>query len=248
MSKRRKHLGLAVLTALTAGCVAASLSEGGLGADCRKPPWYPDRPPSGVGVQSCADERSFRFVIGSGKPASNDELNAFLNAHREEFHAVDGVFGSGQGVCCSEDVDHHEKLSELCISFDLLLCTTSLPDFIAKLQTIQASDTDLAARSIRVAVRLGGLTEPRCQADDPECGPIPYQQGETRPVPDPRRPLGPLPADEKACAHDGECVANGCGNDCDHWSIAGLPGTCPLLSELQGAFCGCVQDRCAWFK
>ena len=47
--------------------------------------------------------------------------------------------------------------------------------------------------------------------------------------------------------HDGECVANGCGNEGDHWTLGGAAGTCPHILALDCAFCGCVEQRCAWF-
>ena len=58
----------------------------------------------------------------------------------------------------------------------------------------------------------------------------------------------PPRADAKACSYDGECVLNGCGNECDHWTDGAAAGKCPLILKLQGAYCGCVESQCAWFN
>ena len=249
MSRWGTQLGLAVITALAAtGCVAPSLSEHGVSDDCREPPWFPRPAPDGVRAESCADGRSFRFVLGSGPFATESETHTFLDAHRDELHAIEGLHGSGLGVCCREDLDDPRRLQDPCVSLDVLLCTTSLPEVVDTVRGMQARDATVARRSLRVSVALSGLTEPRCRAEDPNCGPIPYQERAPGPVPESRTPVPSGPAENEPCAHDGECVTDGCGNACTHWTSAGLAGTCPLLGELVGAFCGCAQDRCQWFK
>jgi hypothetical protein len=187
----------------------------------------------------------FRFVVGSGTPASDALQDQFVKAHMDELFAIDGiVLGGGSGLCCFED---KPDPGESCVVFALRLCATPLAEFIDKLQAIQARDKSVADRSLRVSVELQGDTGPRCAPEAADCGPVPYEPTKAPAVPESRTPVDPFPSDAKACAYDGECVINGCGNECDHWTRGGMAGTCPYLTNLEDAFCGCVQERCAWF-
>ncbi|MEZ4410167.1 MAG: hypothetical protein R3A52_27370 [Polyangiales bacterium] len=54
---------------------------------------------------------------------------------------------------------------------------------------------------------------------------------------------------QQAVSHDGECAIGGCGNRCGSWQAPRRAGTCEGYSELdEGAFCGCVEGRCAFFQ
>jgi hypothetical protein len=213
-------------------------------ADCLEPPWTPDGSSSGLRVSQCADERVYRLVLGDGSPASGKAEERFLNAHRDAFHAVDGIVSSGYGLCCFEDEVDQDAL---CLAFGLRLCSTPLPDFIDVVRKLQAADDGVAGHSLRIAVELQGPSEPRCDASDDDCGPIPYSDQGAQTPPKTRSPVYPPKPDSLPCSHDGECVVNGCGNECDQWTLGGAPGQCPYITELEGAFCGCVEDRCAWF-
>jgi hypothetical protein len=148
-------------------------------------------------------------------------------------------------LCCG--VEDEYVPDESCLVFDLRLCSTSLPEFIDVVRKLQAADDSVSAHSLRVAVTLQGPTEPRCKASDDACGPLPYSDQGAQTPPKTRNPVDPVKRDSLACSYDGECVANGCGNECDHWTLGGAPGACPYIGKLEGAFCGCVEDRCAWF-
>ena len=52
-----------------------------------------------------------------------------------------------------------------------------------------------------------------------------------------------------ACAHDGECNLNGCGNVCNSYRFGPMVTNCfgdESLDEAQ--FCGCVQGECGFFR
>ena len=244
------RVGLTWLAATMAvGCIETgppSAAASGVGSDesCRRPPWFPSPAPRGVRAVTCKDDRSVRFVLGSGAPATDADAERFLEAHRDALHAIEGLDGSGFGTCCSEDA---VKPNEQCISLDLRMCSTPLPELIEQIQVMQAGDGSLTRRALRVSVRLNGLTGPRCKADEANCGPIPYAR-HTLPVPEVRMPFRMSPSSGESCTHDGECIADGCGNECVHWTEAGGAGTCPFVTALENSFCGCAQSRCDWFR
>jgi hypothetical protein len=213
-------------------------------ADCLEPPWTPDGSSPGLHVSQCEDERVYHLVVGDGSPASGEAEEHFLNAHRDEFHAVDGIVSSGYGLCCNEDkVDQ----DELCLAFGLRLCSTPLPEFIDVIRKLQAADDSVADHSLRISVGIEGPTDPRCKESDDACGPLPYSDKGAQTPPKARTPVDPVKRDALACSYDGECVVNGCGNECDQWTLGDAAGTCPYIAKYEGAFCGCVEDRCAWF-
>jgi hypothetical protein len=57
-----------------------------------------------------------------------------------------------------------------------------------------------------------------------------------------------LPEDEGECASDAECMENGCGNHCTAASAEPFVGTCEYAPHLDYASCGCVSERCRWFR
>jgi hypothetical protein len=213
-------------------------------SDCHQP-HYP-KTVAGVQLSMCKDGSSFHFVLGNGKPASDQQEDSFGQAHIPEFFAINGIVAAGgTGLCCIED---KADPGTFCMPFSLRLCTTPLPAFIDKLRAIQAHDDRVSNRALRVSVELQGLTGPRCEGEASDCGPVPYDADRAPAVPETRVPVDPLPTDGPACAHDGDCVVNGCGNECDHWTLGGAAGTCPYLTKLADAYCGCVDERCAWFQ
>lgn len=250
--------GIATVIAFASGCANHSPDEAAQGegaqreltvpkdrADCLEPPWTPDGSSSGVRVTQCKDERIYRVVLGNGDPVSDEVQEHFLDAHRDELHAMDGVVGSGWGLCCG--VEDEYVPGESCLTFDLRVCSTPLPDFIEKVRALQAADSDVAKHSIRVAVTLQGPTSPRCASNDDDCGPLPYSDKGAQTPPTKRTLVDAPKPDSERCSQDGECVINGCGNECDYWTLGGEAGACPYISKYEGAFCGCVEDHCAWF-
>ena len=229
--------------------VSASPIANAESEDCLKPPWLPAKLPAHVQASQCKqDERTFRFTLGGGAPASDDAENTFLDDYREDFHAVDGIVSSGHGFCCGEDVKEGPPPNSLCIVFGLRLCSTSLSEFVNLVRELHANDDALANRSLRISVSLEGLTGPRCEQGDADCGPVAYTERNQNPPPEERRPVDPPVSESEACSYDGECVVNGCGNGCDHWSLGGMAGTCPFIGKYEKAYCGCVENRCGWFQ
>jgi hypothetical protein len=49
------------------------------------------------------------------------------------------------------------------------------------------------------------------------------------------------------CAHDGDCVQNGCGQYCGSFEDRGFISTCECYPKLSVSYCGCVDTRCRWF-
>jgi len=242
---------LAALAGLMSGCSSPSttasaedMTQPGSGSSCLTPPWTPASSGPDLRVSQCNDERVFRFVVGSGPAASDSAQSNFLLVHGDKFQAISGVTERAIGLCCDED---HAAPNTLCLMFGLRLCSTRLPTFIDVVRALQARDSSVANHSLRVSVTLHGLTGPRCEAASEDCGPLPYLLHSDLPVPEPRMLVDPPKNDSEPCSHDGECIVNGCGNECDHWTLGGAAGTCPGLTRLEDAFCGCVQDHCAWF-
>jgi len=57
----------------------------------------------------------------------------------------------------------------------------------------------------------------------------------------------PLMEEDGECAHDGECVLNGCGQYCSSYDDLRFISTCECYPGLSPAYCGCVGGRCRWF-
>jgi hypothetical protein len=100
---------------------------------------------------------------------------------------------------------------------------------------------------------------PRCRANAPGCGPVPLR-GEGaycyRPAAARERlpartddEAGPFSRSGYACAHDGECNLNGCGNACTSYRMGHFDSNCIGYDWLDKAqFCGCVEGECAFFR
>ena len=106
-----------------------------------------------------------------------------------------------------------------------------------------------AGARIRVEVSVVGPPGPRCAADDPACGPMPYVGGCAVPAAKVslRRVAVELGRAQGACEYDGECAPSGCGNQCATTREPHGSGTCEFRSSLQPALCGCVDGQCRWF-
>jgi hypothetical protein len=112
----------------------------------------------------------------------------------------------------------------------------------------------LAARAggdpaMRIRVSIQSAPGPRCAADDPACGPLPYDAAcveQTSYDPKAKRTVflpGPRAG---ACSHDGECTPGGCGNSCVSTAFVPRPGPC-VRYGWKDIYCGCVEKTCAWF-
>lgn len=231
-----------------AGCGGDGEKSDGLameGAACLEPPWTPFEARYTNAAAKCDDAREFGFIMGRGKLASEKQIDAFLNRYRLEAHDVSGIVGSGYGLCCE---GHWPQPAELCLSYTLRFCTTRVTSFVDIMEKHRASDPEFANLALPISIELEGLEGPRCDRDDPTCDALPYDDVPRKaPLPEQRRPVDPPRDDAKACSYDGECVKNGCGNECDHWTDGAMAGTCPFYIRLERAFCGCINAQCAWF-
>lgn len=101
-------------------------------------------------------------------------------------------------------------------------------------------------------VKFIGRTAPRCEADDPSCGPVALCDALTV-EPDGPRPLlselNPKFArySAGACEHDGDCYLAGCQQACHAWTEPGFISFCSGVAALDCVACGCVDGQCAWF-
>jgi hypothetical protein len=132
---------------------------------------------------------------------------------------------------------------------------------------VQLDVDDTGATPVEIARRLARLTPtgvaarvqvtirsppgPRCAAGDPACGPLPYDAAclaKTDYDPRGTRRIVRTGGGERArCAHDGECVISGCGNECVATSEILRGGTCQGY-DWPDVYCGCVQNSCNWFR
>jgi hypothetical protein len=113
----------------------------------------------------------------------------------------------------------------------------------------------LAARAggdpaVRVQVTIVSPPGPRCAAEDPACGPVPYEAAcveRTGYDPKGQRTLVRARPGHGPCAHDGECRIGGCGNECVPASHFDHAGTCEGYVGWENVYCGCVENKCVWF-
>ena len=90
----------------------------------------------------------------------------------------------------------------------------------------------------------------RCAADDPACGPIPYEAAcveQTDYDPKGQRVIMRARPGRGPCAYDGECRVGGCGNECVPTSMVDHAGTCEGRAGWDNVYCGCVETKCVWF-
>lgn len=151
--------------------------------------------------------------------------------------AIPGVITTGYGLCLAPPAGSPHR----CVRIGLSTHTTAVEALAVDLAAL-LDDADEGCFGLRV--ELIGLTEPRCEADDPECLPLPLCDECTLDPEAPRIPaLGPH---EGACEHDGECWLNGCSSHCDAWTVPGFIGPCSADAG-ECRHCGCVDGLCQWF-
>jgi hypothetical protein len=221
--------------------------------ECLAAPWaLPEGPTEGGLVrQACGgqDDRQAVFRRAGARDASDEELQAALAALNERLRAGGAPIATGLGLCC----DHEERAAGArvvpCLRVALGLCQMREQDLAAKLAEVMAGVP--ADVTIGVSVRTEGLVGPPCAPPERDCVPVPYEdaeydpEGDRTPVAEAIDPLlGRLSAGH--CAHDGECIRAGCGNQCVTWTMAG-PGTCEGYTNMDDALCGCVDGTCTWF-
>ncbi len=101
-----------------------------------------------------------------------------------------------------------------------------------------------------VDVAIVSAPGPRCAADDPACGPVPYEAScveKTDYDPKGRREIVRARSGRGPCAYDGECRVGGCGNECVPSAETAHAGTCEEYGHWESVYCGCVEEKCVWF-
>ncbi|MGZ5967602.1 MAG: hypothetical protein ACXWP4_08035 [Polyangiales bacterium] len=192
-------------------------------------------------------ERAHSFRHEGKREATDAEKMALLESHRKEIHAIKGVESSGFGVCCDNGPPGG------CLRVGIGLCTVSLDELAAKFEG-WVNDSGLADANVNMLVELQGCTGPRCTGVGKPCGPEVYSH-ETLAKAGYRCDAPRIQLQTArtlswgTCAHDGECVAAGCGNQCVPWTSGHMIGTCEGYLEMESApaYCGCVTGSCAWF-
>lgn len=221
---------------------------------CLAAPWVlPDGPATaGAGLvrASCegSDGRQAVFAREGARAASAEDLQPLFAALRERLTIPGDVQTEGIGVCC----DRHIQPGEVCLRVSTNLCQTREEALVAAFgEVLAAAPADLG---VRFSVHLDGAVRPRCAPPDRDCIPVPYSGGGEYDPDDDRTPIAEAFGERFArlswgdCAHDGECVIAGCGNQCAPWTRTG-PGTCEAYTNMEEApaFCGCVEGTCTWF-
>jgi hypothetical protein len=101
-----------------------------------------------------------------------------------------------------------------------------------------------------VEVEIMSAPGPRCAADDPACGPVPYEAAcveKTDYDPKQRRKIVRARSGRGPCDHDGDCLVGGCGNECVPSTEIANEGTCEEQIGWDNVYCGCVEKACVWF-
>lgn len=195
------------------------------------------RPPGGGGFVRQSLPGGKDELARAGRPLTNAELDAFESRHDRALLEIRGIKSLGR-VTCSD--------GQLCFVVQVLAGTPGA-DTLATTLARMLDDDHLGDVGFRVDVMVEPIPLPRCARGD--CGPVDYERRCHAPRQNRRRPVYRLSRAVKAeCNHDGECMTNGCGNVCSSYREGSLVGTCELRTDLEDAFCGCVQGQCAWFR
>ncbi len=210
---------------------------------CLAPPYAPPEGttalPDGTLVEHVADGRSWTFKLPGDRDATPEESAALLQRLRAAH--PDQPFLSF-GLYCGSNPGH------MCFRIAGNLCELRIEDALARFREVVQLDGQLASSRLQVSIALEGRLGPRCTPADAACEPTSYEGG----VYDPARGrhAGPLATHSAgACAQDGECMVQGCGNHCTSWEYGGAHegATCEGYAFDQPIFCGCVEGSCAWF-
>lgn len=192
-------------------------------------------------------------TLGAMTVADVSAMKAGVSA---ELFQIPGLQGHGTGLCCTGSTN------QACLSLTVATNTSTVWDVAHALDAILVNEP----LCLGIVAEVPGPARPRCQPG-PECTAIPVcPPGQSDPlcctVPPfdenaGRAPtLGPgapawdleLPQAPGECAHDGDCVLNGCGNHCNAYSAPSFVATCPCYGALKSSFCGCVGGECRWYE
>lgn len=182
---------------------------------CLAPPYAPAEGttalPDGTLVEHVTDARAWIFKLPGDRDATPEEANALLMrlraAHEDQQFLSFGLYcGTGAGHMCFRIAGN--------------LCELRVEEALARFREVVQADGQLSTTRLQVSIALEGRLGPRCTPDDAACEPTPYEGGAYDPGRG--RHAGPLATHSAgACAHDGECLTNGCGNHCTSWDYGG---------------------------
>jgi hypothetical protein len=214
---------------------------------CPLPPTTPPpvlREQPGFTVHRCAASQDTLVVERAGtRPATDDDIQRFKERHAGEL-LLDGITGVGLGGCCASEGPR------LCLVIYAEAETAGATALLPALDRLVGQD-GMPELSLPAVVYVSGPRRPRCAASDPACGPVGYDHQCTASgsLSQPRIPLGRVDLDPRnTCTTDGECMPNGCGNQCTSYHQGNQAGTCEYALTLEAAWCGCVRGRCGWFQ
>lgn len=228
---------------------------------CLAPPWTidPRQPLSGRpgwSAATCAEGPGVAaYFIHEGKrEITSRELQAMVSAMFAK-----GVGTVGTGGCCSAEVAARHKVS--CVMMWIDICQASMTEIVGWIDE-ELTERGLADVRVGTHISVGGPRKPRCTPTNPTCGPepssrwrppLPRTDGRCseRRIPLPLASSGPDGNEILSggtCAHDGECTIRSCGQSCVPWNTGGGSEWCEMHLDPTNAYCGCVSDRCTWFR
>lgn len=205
--------------------------------------------------QPLQERRVVLWPSSAGRAADLEVAQKVATLVREKLGGESQV---GAGLCCTAS-------PRLCVRVEFPLCASTSAQ-IEEAFTTAVELQETGPLALGLVIETQGYIGPRCRADDPACGPMPYNDPPAERLarePDrfalpydahlPRRVVTPAPAprDEAptparlTCGHDGDCVPG-----CLVWRDrrAGQPAAGVLHGALLDAYCGCVEGTCQYFE
>ena len=198
-------------------------------------------------VQHEADYVGIHLLSAGKRLPSVEQVEAVTRTHQfSDIYGVNDV-SAGSRYCRPGTPTDRGSLS-----VNLLPCSTPL-DVVAN-AIMDVAQNILPGISIPLAIGVY-IPKPRCEENDEHCGPIPYHKTRKPPRAGARRAAVVFDAEVEdfgrtpgtACAHDGDCIVVGCGNQCVSFPFMWIEGTCPGLGRLEHSLCGCVYGLCSWY-
>jgi hypothetical protein len=247
-------VGVGVLAMAIVQCARTPACPPGSPADTRKPPQAPSDEEAvasvaaiGVRYERCEKPNEYLLVRTGARELEKPQAQAVQDFVWADIQRRAQSVATGMCHC---KTGAGTLAAERCVILRVPDGVAAPPAIANLLRTaVDRSGANDATARLKVILDYG--PGPRCAADDPACGPIPYdgarcaEQIGYRP----EKPRKAFPSHGVgACTRDGECIAAGCGNDCVSTNEMMLPGSCEYLTALaKRGLCGCVDGACSWF-
>ena len=219
-----------------------------------RPHWVPPRPvPSDARTIAAVEEHGARYEVCPSKLEYLVTREGTREPTQRELHSLmmaffDSTVAVATGWVGWPPTPNHSGVI-LHVQDDVIT-----PEVVADRMESQAAELG-AVVSLRVEVRPGARPQGRrCDFADQTCEPMPYEGScVTDAHYDSRRKRAVLNVPQHGvsdrCADDGDCLIDGCGNECVPYDArASGPGICLRHTDWRNVYCGCVQDRCIWFR